>query len=360
MKRKQKTRLAFIFPGQGSQHVGMGRDLWENSPAAREVFARADDALGFPLSRLCFEGPEEELQLTENTQPAILTVSVAACHAMKEFSEHHGAEFPQPDYAAGHSLGEYSALVFSGGLTLEDAVRAVRARGRYMQEAVPVGVGAMAAIIGRGDIEAAVKKACREAVEGSAEVCSPANINAPHQIVISGHASAVARAAERLQRDCPIVRRVVMLNVSAPFHSKLMLPAQVRLAEYLDGETRKEPKEITPPLLVAEVDPPIIMHRSSDALKWLLQRQVVSPVRWMAAVLHLVAREHVRTFVEVGPGKVLTGLVRHNTAEEITTLNVSDMKSLEHAFAEIAAQSSSHARQDASGEPGTQALTISE
>jgi [acyl-carrier-protein] S-malonyltransferase len=338
MPRKEKTRLAFIFPGQGSQHVGMGRDLCENSPAAREVFARADAALGFPLSRLCFEGPEEELQLTENTQPAILTVSVAAFYAMREFSEARGLAFPEPHYVAGHSLGEYSALVFAGGLTLEDAVRAVRERGRYMQEAVPVGEGAMAAIIGRGDIEAAVKKACREVVAADGEVCSSANINAPHQIVISGHAGAVERAARRLQEECPIVRRVIMLNVSAPFHSRLMLPAQQRLAEYLGAELRKEPKEIKPPLLVAEVDPPILMHTSTDALKWLLHRQVVSPVRWMAAVRHLVAREHVRTFIEIGPGKVLTGLVRHNAGQETATLHVADVKSLEHTFAELAAQ----------------------
>ncbi|HEX8557917.1 MAG TPA: ACP S-malonyltransferase [Pyrinomonadaceae bacterium] len=353
MAGKHKTRLAFIFPGQGSQHVGMGRDLWENSPAAREVFARADGALGFPLSRLCFEGPEEELQLTENTQPAILTVSVAACHAMREYAAARGAEFPRPDYVAGHSLGEYSALVFAGGLALEDAVRAVRERGRYMQEAVPVGEGAMAAIIGRGDIEAAVKKACREAVEGRDEVCALANINAPHQIVISGHAAAVVKAVEMLQRDCPIVRRAVMLNVSAPFHSKLMLPAQEKLARHLEAEMSKESTDISPPLLVAEVDPPIMMHRSGDALKWLLHRQVVAPVRWMAAVRHLVAREHVRTFVEIGPGKVLTGLVRHNTAEEVTTLNVADTQGVERAFAELGAQPSSHGRREAdAGAPG--------
>ena len=349
MPRKQKNRLAFIFPGQGSQHVGMGRDFWENSPAARAVFARADEALGFPLSRLCFEGPEEELQLTENTQPAILTVSVAACEAMREFGEARGVKFPRPDYAAGHSLGEYSALVFAGGLALEDAVRAVRARGRYMQEAVPVGEGAMAAIIGRGDIEAAVRKACREAV-GEGEVCTPANINAPHQVVISGHRGAVEAAVGRLQQDCPIVRRVVMLNVSAPFHSKLMLPAQERLREFLEAELGKETREIAPPLLVAEVDPPILMHRSSQALKWLLHRQVIAPVRWMAAVRHLVAKEHVRTFVEVGPGKVLTGLVRHNAAEEVTTLNVADMKSMEHAFAELGARADADSRQQAGGE----------
>ncbi|HLM57439.1 MAG TPA: ACP S-malonyltransferase [Pyrinomonadaceae bacterium] len=337
MPKPHTSRLAFIFPGQGAQHVGMGRDLWENSAAAREVFARADRALGFPLSRLCFEGPEEELQLTENTQPAILTVSVAASEAMREHCSGRGVAFPTPDYVAGHSLGEYSALVFSGGLELEDAVRVVRERGRYMQEAVPVGKGAMAAIIGRGDIEGAVRKACRESVTDDGGVCSSANINAPHQIVISGHAEAVQRAVRTLQRDCPVVRRVVMLNVSAPFHSKLMAPAQERLSRYLDPELRKESKRISPPLLVAEVDPPILMHTSRDAIKWLL-RQVVSPVRWMAAVRHLVAREHVRTFVEVGPGKVLTGLVRHNTAEEVVTLNVGDTKGLQESVAQLAAR----------------------
>lgn len=310
--------------------------MWENFPAAREVFERADEALGFALSRLCFEGPEDKLQLTENTQPAILTTSVATYHAMRAYCDEKGLPFPEPDYVAGHSLGEYSALVVAGGLSLEAAVRAVKERGRFMQEAVPVGDGAMAAIIGRGDIEAAVKKACREAAS-EGEVCSPANINAPHQIVISGHEPAVDRAARMLQEDCPIVRRVIMLNVSAPFHSKLMAPAQERLARYLEPEMQRESARINPPLLVAEVDPPVLMHGSREALKWLI-RQVVSPVRWMAAVRHLVAREHVRTFVEVGPGKVLTGLVRHNTSEEVTALNVGDVKSLAGTLDELGRQ----------------------
>jgi [acyl-carrier-protein] S-malonyltransferase len=209
--------LAFIFPGQGSQSAGMGRELAENFPAARAAFEEADDALGFALSRLCFEGPDEELRLTENTQPAILATSAAALRAL----ESEG--FPQPSFVAGHSLGEYSALVAAGALSLADAVRTVRARGRYMQEAVPVGLGAMAAVLGSDEQTVAV--ACEEAAQG--EVCSPANLNSPKQIVIAGHGAAVDRALEILKSRG--VRKAVKLPVSAPFHCALMMPAQERL-----------------------------------------------------------------------------------------------------------------------------------
>src|SRR2546421_638714 len=215
-------RLAYVFPGQGSQSAGMGRELAEKFPAARAVFEEADEALGFALSRLCFDGPAEDLQLTENTQPAILTVSIAALRAAKSQG------LPRPDFVAGHSLGEYSALVAAGAISLSDAVRTVRKRGQYMQEAVPVGAGAMAAILGAG-IET-VEAACAEARRGE-EVCSPANINSPGQIVIAGSAAAVERAIPLLKERG--AKRAVPLKVSAPFHCALMLPAQGRLAEDL-------------------------------------------------------------------------------------------------------------------------------
>src|SRR5918911_3359188 len=214
--------LAFIFPGQGSQATGMGRDLAEQSAAARKVFEEADEALGFAISELCFQGPAEELQLTENTQPAILTTSVAALRAMEE------AGFPRPSFVAGHSLGEYSALVCAGALALSDAVRTVRARGRYMQEAAPVGSGAMAAIMG-ADFQV-ISEACNEAAQG--EVCSPANINSANQVVIAGDSAAVDRACELLKERG--AKRAIRLNVSAPFHCALMMPAQERLAQDLE------------------------------------------------------------------------------------------------------------------------------
>src|SRR5918911_1464539 len=215
--------IAYIFPGQGSQTVGMGRDLAEHYEAARAVFAEADEALGFALSRLCFEGPAEDLLLTENTQPAILTTSIAALRACE------AEGLPAPDFVAGHSLGEYSALVAAGALSLTSAVRTVRARGRYMQEAVPVGVGAMAAVVGAEP--ELIEQACAEAAQG--QVCSAANINSPKQIVIAGHAAAVDRAIEILKARG--VRKAVKLPVSAPFHCALMMPAQERLARDLEA-----------------------------------------------------------------------------------------------------------------------------
>ncbi|HEX8069826.1 MAG TPA: ACP S-malonyltransferase [Pyrinomonadaceae bacterium] len=301
--------LAYIFPGQGSQAVGMGRDLAERYPAARAVFAEADEALGFALSRLCFEGPAEELQLTENTQPAILTTSVAALRAAEAES------YPAPAFVAGHSLGEYSALVAAGALPFAAAVRTVRARGRYMQEAVPVGVGAMAAVVGAE--EETVAQACAEAAQG--EVCSPANINSPKQIVIAGHAGAIERAVEWLKARG--VRKVLKLNVSAPFHCALMRPAQERLAADL---ARLEFKDLRVPL-VTNADAAVV--RDGAAARDALVRQVSAPVRWRESVALLAETHGVETFVELGPGKVLAGLVRQ-TAAEARCLNVEDAASL--------------------------------
>ncbi len=315
--------IAYLFPGQGSQAVGMGHDLVENFPAARAVFAEADDALGFSLSRLCFEGPAEELQLTENTQPAILTASVAALRVME------AAGLPRPAFVAGHSLGEYSALVAAGALSLATAVRTVRARGHYMQAAVPVGVGAMAAILG-ADLET-VAAACAEAAQG--EVCSPANINSPKQIVIAGNAGAVDRAIEILKARG--VRKAVKLNVSAPFHCALMQPAQERLAADL---AEIEFNELSVPL-VTNVDAAPI--RQGVAARAALVRQVSAPVRWRESIERLVNECGVQTFVEVGPGKVLAGLVRQ-IAPDAQCLNVEDSTSLtatRAAFTEVQADS---------------------
>src|SRR5215211_1466339 len=308
--------IAFIFPGQGSQAPGMGRELAEAYAAAREVFEEADEALGFALSRLCFEGPAEELQLTENTQPAILATSVAALRAAE------GEGLPRPDFVAGHSLGEYSALVAAGALSLRDAVSVVRKRGRYMQEAVPVGAGAMAAVLG-ADIET-VEAVCREAAR-EGEICSPANLNSSHQIVIAGSAAAVERALPILKERG--AKRAISLKVSAPFHCALMLPAQERLSADLD---LIEFKDLSVPL-VTNVDAAVI--RTGAEARAALVRQVTSPVRWRES-LELLARGGVRTFVEVGPGKVLTGLVRQ-TAPRARGLNVEDAASLGSARAAL-------------------------
>lgn len=296
--------IAYIFPGQGSQYAGMGKDLAENFPAAHEVFEEADDVLGFPLSSLCFEGPAEQLQLTENTQPAILTTSIASLRAMEAVG------FPTPAFVAGHSLGEYSALVAAGSLSFADAVRVVRSRGRYMQEAVPVGVGAMAAVMGSSlnDIE----RLCAEASAG--EVCAPANINSPNQVVIAGNAAAIDRAMELLKTAG--AKRVIKLNVSAPFHCALMMLAQERLALDL---TALEFRDLSVSL-VTNADARII-DSGKDARAALI-KQVSAPVRWLESIELLISKG-VKTFVEVGPGKVLSGLVRQIN-REVQGLNVED------------------------------------
>ena len=310
------TQLAYVFPGQGSQYAGMGKDLAEKYPASREVFAEADDALGFAISRLCFEGTAEELQLTENTQPAILTTSIAALRAVE------AEGLPAPSVVAGHSLGEYSALVAAGALSLADAVRTVRLRGRFMQEAVPVGTGAMAAVMG-ADL-GTVEEACREASQG--EVCSPANINSPNQIVIAGNSAAVDRAVALLKER--FSKRAIKLNVSAPFHCALMMPAQERLAAELE---KLEFNDLRLPL-ITNVDAQRIT-RGEEARAALI-RQVSSPVRWLESV-QLLIQEGTRTFVEVGPGKVLTGLVRQ-IERSANCVNVSDGESLAAARGSLA------------------------
>jgi len=307
-------KLAFLFPGQGSQSVGMGSAFAESSKAAAAIWGDADEALGFSLSRLCREGPEAELALTANTQPAVLTASVAAAAALAE----RGVA---PDLAAGHSLGEYSALVVAEALGFRDAVKLVRKRGELMQEAVPVGTGAMAALLG---VDLAVAEAaCAEAAEG--EVVGVANINAPGQIVIAGHRTAVERAVKALAGRGG--RKSVMLPVSAPFHSALMKPAADRLAVELDRVA------VAPPRIpvVRNVDGGLTT--TASAVKPFLVQQVASPVRWTQCVERL-AREGATAFVEVGPGRVLTGLLKR-TLDGVSGHAIEDPASLDKALAAL-------------------------
>jgi [acyl-carrier-protein] S-malonyltransferase len=307
--------IAFLFPGQGSQAVGMGKDLAEHHAVARQTFEEADDALGYKLSQLCCDGPEEKLRLTEITQPAILTVSVAAWRVLDE-------KGLKPSFVAGHSLGEYSAHVAAGTLSFADAVRTVRNRGKYMQEAVPVGVGAMAAILGMEPEK--VSTVCADAANG--EVCQAANINSAEQIVISGNAGAVQRAAAlATERGA---KRAVMLPVSAPFHCSLMKPAQDLLAADLQKVNFQNPK--VP--VACNIDAALVQDgdRSRDALV----RQVTGSVKWSQSISLLIAQGAQR-FIEVGPGKVLGGLMRQIDRSRSAS-NVGDEASLQKTLGSLA------------------------
>jgi len=308
-------RVAFLFPGQGSQEVGMGRAFAESSPAAAAVWAEADAALAFPLSKLCFDGPAEDLAMTANTQPAVLTASVAAAAALAE----RGVT---PGLVAGHSLGEYTALVVAGALRFAEAVRLVRRRGEFMQEAVPVGTGAMAALLG---VElATAEQVCAEAAQG--EVVGVANINSPGQIVIAGHRSAVERAVAAAAARGG--RKSVLLPVSAPFHCALMKPAADRLAAELERVAVSDPR--IP--VIRNVDGRVT--RAADEVKPFLLQQVASPVRWTDCVERL-AREGATGFLEVGPGRVLTGLLKR-TLDGARGHAVEDPASLDKAVAALA------------------------
>jgi len=300
--------MAFLFPGQGSQSIGMGKDLAEKFPVARQTFDEADAALGYKLSDLCFNGPEDQLRLTEITQPAILTASVAAWRVLEEKGLRQA-------FVAGHSLGEYSAHVAAGTFSFADAVRTVRNRGKYMQEAVPVGVGAMAAILGM-NLEA-VTAVCADAAQG--EVCQPANINSPEQIVISGHAAAVERACKLA--DERGAKRAKTLPVSAPFHCALMQPAQDRLAADLRALNFHKPAV---PVL-CNVD--AVLIDAAEPARDALIRQVTGSVKWDQS-MRLLIEKGIQTFVEVGPGKVLCGLMRQIDRSK-TCVNVADEASLQ-------------------------------
>jgi len=299
--------FAFIFPGQGSQYVGMGKELFENFSMAKQVFEEADDALCLSLSALCFNGPEEALKLTENTQPAVLTVSIAA---LKVLQLEKGMI---PHLTAGHSLGEYTALVASGALSFSEAVKIVRLRGKFMQEAVPVGEGAMAAVLGMEREQ--IEKICEEVSSG--EVLTPANFNCPGQIVIAGHTKAVQRAMERVKQEG---KKAILLPVSAPFHSPLMKPAGERLEKALEE------------IAVSDLKIPVVTNveaeanSSKDRVRGLLVTQVSSPVRWEESMGKMIEKG-IEQVLEIGPGKVLSGLMKR-IDHRIETKNLEDIQTL--------------------------------
>lgn len=305
--------IAYVFPGQGSQYVGMGRELSREYPEAAVIYKKADEALGFPLSRLCFEGPREELNLTANTQPAILTASLACLEVLRSVTE------LVPSAVAGHSLGEYTALVAAGSLMFEDAVRLVRKRGQYMQQAVPVGEGGLAAVLGLSGKQ--VIKACWQA--SAAGVIEAVNLNCPGQVVVAGDTAGL-KAVEPLLKEAG-ARRIVPLPVSAPFHSSLMVPAGKKLAADL-GQVN-----------VADPRIPVVANVSADLVHTGLEvneslvKQVSSPVRWEECVLKMISLG-VDTFIEIGPGKVLSGLIK-KINREVTILNFADRSSLEKILA---------------------------
>jgi [acyl-carrier-protein] S-malonyltransferase len=307
--------LAFVFPGQGAQYAGMGKDFAEAYPVAKNIFAEADEALGCSLSRLCFEGPDDELQLTKNTQPALLTVSVAIAAVLREKGF-------CPTMAAGHSLGEYSALVLAEAISFSDAVRIVRRRGELMQEAVPVGKGAMAAILGLKD--EMVTDVCRDLAE-QGEVVEAVNFNCPGQIVIAGLTKSVELAVTRLKEKG--AKRAVMLPVSAPFHSRLLLPAAQKLGEYLHNITIHDAKIPVYSNVTGEA------AKNKDKIRKLLVLQAASPVLWTKLAGNM-AEDGAKFFVEAGPGKTLTGFAR-TIAPSVPALNVSDLSSLEKTIATL-------------------------